>query len=280
MFLRSPGAVVTFLVGPVGEKEEFVIHKEHCCFYSTVLKAAFTGNFVEGQTQTYRLDENTSSAFRLFTQWLYTQELKVKQLQISREEHKKMVEGPKNPFGAENMDLAELWVLADKMAMPDLQNKVICTIIEIRKHSWHTLAWSTLEFIYENTAVDSLLRQVMVKEVALHGIHADFQKIGTYPKEFIADLAKYMLSFRINTALQGSSHTWSPDLFVFEQSPRENTSRAAEQVAEPRAGHAPGPVSRGGPRPVVLDIDSDNSDEDVEFLSAPVRQNQRPRRPI
>lgn len=48
---------------------------EFACHYSPVLKAAFNSSFLEGQTQTYRLEDISPSAFRLLVQWLYGQNI-------------------------------------------------------------------------------------------------------------------------------------------------------------------------------------------------------------
>ncbi|KAG4443032.1 hypothetical protein IFR05_001486 [Cadophora sp. M221] len=72
-------SIVTFLVGPGPQRTEFVIHKEVVCHHSEVLAAVFNSNFAEGQTQKYRLNDTTERAFKLFTQWLYSQKLMLTQ---------------------------------------------------------------------------------------------------------------------------------------------------------------------------------------------------------
>jgi len=52
--------LVTFVVGP--EKKEFVVHKSFVCHASSVLRAAFNSNFLEGQTQRYVLEDTTEAA--------------------------------------------------------------------------------------------------------------------------------------------------------------------------------------------------------------------------
>jgi hypothetical protein len=61
---RNPGVLVKFLIGPDNkEPAEFMIHKEFACYHSPVFDAAFNGPFVEGQTQTYRMDDTTKGSF-------------------------------------------------------------------------------------------------------------------------------------------------------------------------------------------------------------------------
>jgi BTB/POZ domain len=77
---RDSEAVVTFLIGTGDTPKKFIMHKERVCYYSPVLNAAFNSTFIEGQTQTYRLEDTSPSAFRLFTQWIYGQKFDLIQL--------------------------------------------------------------------------------------------------------------------------------------------------------------------------------------------------------
>jgi uncharacterized protein YegP (UPF0339 family) len=70
---RKPAELVTLYAGKSDEK--FVVHKEFACHYSPVLKAAFNSEFIESQTQTYRLEDAADKAVRLLNHWMYTQTL-------------------------------------------------------------------------------------------------------------------------------------------------------------------------------------------------------------
>ncbi|TVY41599.1 hypothetical protein LOCC1_G007765 [Lachnellula occidentalis] len=70
--------LVTFKIGKDDKIKTFVVHKEFACHYSPVLKAAFNSDFIEGQTQTYVLEDIGPygiETFTLFVKWLYTQKL-------------------------------------------------------------------------------------------------------------------------------------------------------------------------------------------------------------
>jgi hypothetical protein len=202
----SPEAIVTFLIGPGDSPKKFIVHKEHACHHSPILNAAFNGNFVEGQTQTYRIEDTSPGAFQFFVQWLYRQEVDLFQLRnfdTTEEDEPQMF--------AEDMDLAELWVLADKMAMPPLQNLVVSKIIEIREETL-CVAVNTLHYIYRTTAIDSPLRRLMVSEVANCSYQRDFSDDSEmFPHAFLIDLAQYM------TALQSKNGKYkanASDFFV------------------------------------------------------------------
>lgn len=186
---RSPEAIVTFLIGPGDSPKKFIVHKEHTCYHSPVLDAAFNGDFIEGQTQTYRVEDTSTGAFRLFVQWLYRQELDLFQLRGSPVE----LDGNSDDCFTEDMALAELWVRADKMAVPALQNLVVSEIIAIREKT-NAVAVTTLHYIYRRTAIDSPLRSLMVSEVAhcYQNSHPQFSmNVSFFPKEFLIDLAQY-----------------------------------------------------------------------------------------
>ena len=70
---------VTFLIGPEPNPAKFVVRREFACYHSKVLNTAFNSNFIEGQTQTYRLEDTTPGTFKLLVQWLYMQKLKISQ---------------------------------------------------------------------------------------------------------------------------------------------------------------------------------------------------------
>jgi hypothetical protein len=180
--------MVTFLIGLSAQK--FLIHKERVCHHSPVLKAAFNGNFIEGQTQTYRIEDTSPGAFRMFTRWIYDQDLDLFQLKTVDQKERDVRLHTISPEHSEDIELAELWVLADKMAMHKLQNFIVRQIVEIRNQC-HAVAIKTLPYIYNRTAVNSPLRGLMISEVAQHCHEDEFDDPEDFPHEFLIDLAKY-----------------------------------------------------------------------------------------
>lgn len=144
------------------------------CNYSPVLKAAFNSTFVEGQTQIYKLDDTTNDTFTLFVQWIYKQTLE-------------------NPTEASEISkhwaaLTRLWVLAEKILIPHLQNQVLTNFDEYRK-SIHNISTSEIPFIYENTKVGSPLRTLIVNHCAWYIKSSMFLDYPTYfPQEMLLDL--------------------------------------------------------------------------------------------
>jgi hypothetical protein len=196
--------MVTFLVGPGDAPKKFIIHKERVCHHSPVLKAAFNGNFIEGETQTYRVEDTSPGAFRMFTRWVYDQDLDLVQLKILDQKQRDVRWEMGEAGHVEDLELAELWVLADKMAMPKLQNFIVRQIVEIRNQCrW--VAIRTLPYVYKKTAVGSPLRRLMVSEVAQHGRKHHFNRTDDFPYEFLMDLAKHKIGYLPATKAQQES---------------------------------------------------------------------------
>ncbi len=92
---------------------KYIIHKDFICYYSPFFKAAFNGNFKEGQTQEMRISADVV-AFGVVVNWLYSQKVMA--------------------FGCDELTLSTLtqaWILADRFLIPKLQNQIMLQIYEI-----------------------------------------------------------------------------------------------------------------------------------------------------
>ncbi|KAH7360632.1 hypothetical protein BKA65DRAFT_591659 [Rhexocercosporidium sp. MPI-PUGE-AT-0058] len=68
----NPLTIVTVIIGRTVPKT-FPIYKEFACYYSPVLRDAFNGPFLEGQSQTMIIDDfSPSGAFGFVLHWMYT----------------------------------------------------------------------------------------------------------------------------------------------------------------------------------------------------------------
>jgi hypothetical protein len=166
--------MVTLYAGD--SNEAFTVHKEFACHYSPVLKTAFNSNFIEGQTQTYRLQETTERAVRLLVPWFYTQKLDT----FVPKETKEAVSDERKAESSQDAALVELWVLAEKLLIPTLQNMVAREILECSRHA-HEIQAGILHYVYEKTGRGSLLRRLIVDMC--------FRNLGTniyqkYPERF------------------------------------------------------------------------------------------------
>ena len=179
---RKPDEFVTLYAGDNPQK--FVVHKEFACHYSSVLKTAFNSNFIEGQTQTYRLQETTERAIRLLIHWFYTQKLDTfvpKPEEGQREEYLEVKH-------SQDMSLVELWILAEKLLLPTLQN-LVAREIEQRRHQSKAISTASLHYVYEKTERGSLLRRLMVDMCFSHlNILSYMKRPERYPQEMLIEL--------------------------------------------------------------------------------------------
>lgn len=166
---------------------------EFVCHHSPVLKAAFNSNFMEGETQTYRLDEISSSAFRLLVQWFYNEEFDVfkeEDLNCANDEDDPEIE---KLWADQDINLIQLWIVADKLLIRPLQNAVINVLEEFWeepfvRHGGPSTSW--IPYAYEHTTVGSPLRNfatdICAYKISPEGFaaHPD-----DFPKEVLLDMA-------------------------------------------------------------------------------------------
>lgn len=163
-----------------GSSEEVVVPKHYACQWSPILKWAF--NSKKKPTSIYRCPNCGDRTVDLLGGWLYEQKL------VIAKDHDRKKE--------EDMALVELWVLAEKLRMPQLQNDVIRKIEHIAKAT-KKVNTKCFSFVYANTVPESPLRRLFLAHCAYHlrpGAFADSS--DDYPKEMLIELATlYSSSF-------------------------------------------------------------------------------------
>lgn len=165
----------------------------HVCYYSPVLKAAF-GNpaFVESQTQAYRLEDVRPSCFKLFVQWIYTQQFDVftnQELKGNQRPDESLTKDITKFYNEQDKDLSQLWTLADKFLIPKLQNEVMKKFCSKHRDTSH---WSThwFENAWENTASDSKLRRFIVHLCVRHVTAPSYKDNPEhFPRELLLQVA-------------------------------------------------------------------------------------------
>lgn len=101
------------------------------------------------------------------------------------------------------MALNEVWVLAEKMSMPLLQNVAIEKIEKI-SNRMDSIATRTLQYVCDNTADDSLLRRYYVTTIANQLDSFNFRNDPSrFPHAILIDIAMLQadrreISFDIN----------------------------------------------------------------------------------
>ena len=125
--------MVTVVVGNGTGSQKFSVQQDFLCYYSPYFRAAFEGAFHEGQTKELMIKEHLPVVFGTFLNWIFTQKLEDLEGELP---------------GAET--LIRLWVLADMLLVPALQN---LTIEAIEKHAGlHSQVQDSMcSYIYENS---------------------------------------------------------------------------------------------------------------------------------
>jgi hypothetical protein len=162
--------------------------------YSPVLRAAFNSGFVEGQNWTYNLEHTTVGAFQLLVQWLYGRTFKPFMTQGELDSLPVEADGLRQP-GSDvylkildrQINLIELWVLADYLQIPGAQNLAVDELEQIRK-DWGGIAFLRLEYIYESVADGAPMRELIFEHCwrFLHPIY--YQSLPEYfPKKMLLE---------------------------------------------------------------------------------------------
>ncbi|CZR51136.1 uncharacterized protein PAC_01011 [Phialocephala subalpina] len=165
----NPASMVKLLVGKGKKSAEFILHKEVACKHSPVLK---------------KLPHVEKDTARLLLQYLYTNELVVKGLgegQLREEACDK-----------ETYGLVKLWLLAEELQIPRLQNKALEVVDEISAKTKY-ITTGSIPTIYNKTKEGSFLRRYMVSACyySLEGqMYKNFKE--HFPSEMLLDLAVFV----------------------------------------------------------------------------------------
>ncbi|CZR51112.1 uncharacterized protein PAC_00987 [Phialocephala subalpina] len=207
----DPTATVNLIVGRDHNEKTFLVRAE-VANKSPVLKASFESNnyldeddecYDAERDHTYRFGDSTSEgALRFLVQWLYSQELTVFRLRDND------AEGEENPWAhdderteyldQEELDLINLWVLAEELELPELQNLALTTIdgvIRLGEPGHCDVHLHVIDHIYNITDIwEHPLRLYIVAASAQH-ISLDRYDHGDIPSElsieFLFELAQY-----------------------------------------------------------------------------------------
>ncbi|TVY34944.1 hypothetical protein LSUB1_G007432 [Lachnellula subtilissima] len=176
--------VVTILAGSGEKEEKFIVHKQFACHYSPLFKAAFESGFIEGQTQTYKLDDVEPKFVQVLLHWLYTQKLDI---EVAMEQDSQHFLHLEEPF----ILAVSLWALADKLLLPGLQNEVVDWINHVCREEGYAPTHCLKQF-YDCTGAGSLLRKLFISQTA-HYMPSNWYTTEAkhFPQDFLVDLAEY-----------------------------------------------------------------------------------------
>lgn len=164
----------------------FYIHRKLLCQASDFFRSAFTGDesYVENTTQSMTLSgtEVTLDALERLVEWLYTQSYTLSSTdsqEVTSERY---------------MELARLFVLAEKYVIVDLKNDIIDQLFLTKKQTASPPPFAVVSYVYEHTPMNSPFRLLLVAHYTWH-IGMKWYEWTTTPShlqkfpDFAADLA-------------------------------------------------------------------------------------------
>jgi hypothetical protein len=181
-----------------------------------VLDKAFNSEFKEGRTQTYEMEDTNPDTFRVFVQWLYSQNFThihhEEQWELYSEDHDARCE-------KETISRIELWVLAGKLLIPQLQNEVMTLLRSVGRTCIDPFGLH-VDYIYQNTAKTSPLRRFVVNLIAWTAPSSEYKDYHQlYPHEFLLDLVTvFSAAVPPKTAANKRHRLDDTDYFVEERS--------------------------------------------------------------
>lgn len=128
------------------------------------------------------MEDTTEEAFGLLSQWFYTQKLE-------------------GEFGGREKavpTLCRLWILAEKLLIPRLQNLVI-DLIETERVKYNVVWTLVFHHVWDNTAANSPLRRLFISQAAWYMNEIGFRThVPDFPKEMLAEIC-FLLSQDLRT---------------------------------------------------------------------------------
>ena len=157
-------------------QEEFMVHTELLCHYSPFFKAAISGNWTEAKTGVVNLPNDEPRIFEIFQSYIYAGSLDLLPEQVS-----------------DASLLVALWVFADKMQFPGLQNAAIEALRHQACNPPSHFRLKDLQYAFDNTTEASPLRK-FITDLYVWDAAIDVS-ISTwleerYPKAFIVGVVE------------------------------------------------------------------------------------------
>ena len=123
------------------------MHKAPICFYSSFFQTACNGRWTEAESGHVDLPDDNPAVFEILVYWLYTQKIDDAICYI---------------YSASITMLVRLYVLADKLGIPQLKNMSIDAFVETGETRRKFPSESVVAEVWKTTMPGSPLRQVCV----------------------------------------------------------------------------------------------------------------------
>ena len=180
---RNMDEVVTLIAEPhhreLDTKNKFMVHKSFACHYSPVLKDFFDNENMNRRFRKYHLHGTSSNTVQLLLQWIYTQKVDIR----------KISEQPEGEVKSQS--LVFLWVLAEKLQIPRLQNAVIRELQALRDRG-EPVPTLSLKYVYENFPPANPLPRLLLHQCAGGLSEWYTHSPEQFPKDMLLELTVYL----------------------------------------------------------------------------------------
>ena len=131
LYENKPKNAVIFFVGEGQPKHTFVVNRNLVMRFSPVFRAALCDSWLEGHNQAMTYEDVDFEVFKLVVHWMHNNGLELHRPTIHYFPGR-----PTGPPGKQLVTLGRLWMLADRLNMPELQN-VVSFILRRRIRNTH-----------------------------------------------------------------------------------------------------------------------------------------------
>jgi hypothetical protein len=185
------------MVGEAEAQQKFEIHKGLLIHYSGYFRNALKDAWAEGTDKTVKLPGEYQDAFEIFYNWLYTRTMYTP------------TDKGEIPLGYRS--IVESYVFGDAHQIPEFSNAALNTLVQkIDQEALFPV--EELEYIYENTLPDSLLRKYLTDDVVACYLFDDFGTTDDFPKDFMRDIILASRKAECAPGLGSSPHDWANKL--------------------------------------------------------------------
>lgn len=170
---------ITVLVG--SEEKRFMLHQDAVCAQSKFFQAACSNKWREGQEKVVRLPEVEPVHFKVYCDWIYSDE--VSEVTATQEEESE-------EKAAEDKRLMEIYVLGDTLDDVALRNRVVLMFWK-RMRSYKFLPSAEVwQWVWGSLPQGSLMRRMVVDVLVSRLCRKDFAlKVSQYPPELVQEIA-------------------------------------------------------------------------------------------
>ncbi|GME38523.1 BTB/POZ domain containing protein [Neofusicoccum parvum] len=204
---KSSGSSVIVEVG--SSHTEFSVDEVRLAKYSGFFMGAMNGHFMESKTRMIPLHEDDPDIFKHLVDWVHTGKLDRRDENAEGARKHKEIDGKSVRSEDEDeqllrgvQELFRLWILGDKLQMPEIQNAITRELIDMATRDGRTCTRiqipdnETLELVYDNSLDTSPLRSLAIDMALLTGAaHGLVGSMRGLSSDILVDAASRAVTF-------------------------------------------------------------------------------------